>query len=68
MVKYLIKKEHFYFGKEPFLAFLTIKRTFSNIFISLLDRDFRVIITKTSGNFIFGNKKKKNLRKLLKKL
>ena len=58
-VTILIKKKHFYFGDPPFLAFLTVKRTYSNIFISLLDRYSRVIITKTSGNFNIGNNKKK---------
>jgi ribosomal protein S11 len=55
----LIIKQHFYFGSPPFLAFLTVKRTYSNVFISLLDRYSRVIITKTSGNFNLGNNKKK---------
>jgi ribosomal protein S11 len=59
MNKILLKKSHFFFGKLPYLAFLTIKRTYSNIFISLLDKHFSVIITKSSGISGISSKKKK---------
>jgi len=47
-------------------AYLLFNRTYSNIFITLLDAKQKIIITKTSGISKVGNnkKKKKNLRKL----
>jgi ribosomal protein S11 len=42
------------------MAYLFLKRTFSNIFLTLTDINKRVIVCKTSGNSgVLGTKRKK---------
>jgi len=49
--KYKIRKNHFFFGdKNNKIANLYIRRTFTNIFVTLCDLNNKVIICKTSGS------------------
>jgi len=47
----------FYFSRKK-SAFLVLNRSFSNIFITLLDLKKKVVICKTSGSCNVGNSKK----------
>lgn len=65
-------RRHFNFGKYH-RAFLYLRRTFSNIFLTLTDLRHRVIVCRTSGNSgVFGQKRKKrnalSLEKIVKSM
>ena len=58
----LLKVKNFYFGNnETIIGKLFIKRSYSNIFVTLTDLNNKVIICKTSGSSdkIFNKRKKK---------
>jgi len=56
----LLRKRHFIFNLNKMEdAYLLFNRTYSNIFITLLDAKQKIIITKTSGISKVGNNKKK---------
>jgi ribosomal protein S11 len=63
MVKFIAKKKNFFFGKKKNLkyAIIVFKRTHSNIFITLLDLNNKVIICKSSGISKVGDSKKKKI-------
>lgn len=46
----LIREPHFLLGKNKDTARIYLRRTFSNIFITLTDLKHRTIVCKTSGN------------------
>lgn len=56
------RKRHFYFGKEKDTGYLYLKRSASNIFLTLTDLKHKVIICKTSGSsgIVASKRKKKN--------
>jgi ribosomal protein S11 len=62
-MKSLQKKEHFFFGEnlESLSAILIYKRTHSNIFITLLDNNKKVVICKSSGIVKVGDNKKQKV-------
>ena len=61
----IIKKNHFIFNENNFSlknkAIFTFNESYSNIFITLLDLNKRVICTKSAGMANLGNSKKKKL-------
>jgi len=61
--KYKARKNHFFFGDiRKKIAKLYIRRTYTNIFITLCDLNDKVIICKTSGSSdVFRNKRRKRI-------
>lgn len=56
----LKKQSHFYLGRNGNTARIYLRRTFSNIFITLTDWHHRTIVCKTSGNSgVIGSKRRK---------
>jgi ribosomal protein S11 len=68
--KYKIKKnKNFFFGLENNIAKIYIKKTYSNIFVTLTDLNNKVIICKTSGSSdIYKNKRKKKISQAVEKI
>jgi ribosomal protein S11 len=58
--QFLHKKSHFFFGKYS-TGFLVFNKSRSNLFLTLLDFNKKVIIAKTSGSSKVGNSKRKKL-------
>jgi ribosomal protein S11 len=59
--KYKSRKRHFFFGKKK-IGKLYIRRTFTNIFLTLTDLKNKVVICKTSGTSnISENKRRKRI-------
>lgn len=50
----LKRKNHFFFGfrRDCKVARIYLKRTYTNIFITLTDLHSKVIVCKTSGNLV----------------
>jgi ribosomal protein S11 len=66
--KYRFKKDHFFFGNKKIIN-LYIKRTFTNIFITLCDLNNKVIICKTSGSSDnIKNKRRKRIAQAVEKI
>lgn len=55
----LVKKNHFFFGPNSAVGLLYMKKSNSNIFLTLTDLNHKVIVCKTSGLMIKGSKRKK---------
>jgi ribosomal protein S11 len=64
------KKNHFFFGNlKNKIANIYIKRSFTNIFITLCDLNNKVIICKTSGSSdSFTNKRRKRISQAVEKI
>src|SRR5882724_7217201 len=63
MINNLVFKKHFFFGnlknfKKKKVAILVVNRVNSNIFITLMDQNKKVIVCKSSGSCFVGKKKK----------
>lgn len=56
----VIKKDHFSFGNSDYMARLYLRRTYSNIFVTLVDRNYKPIVCITSGK---ASKELKSKRK-----
>jgi len=68
--KFKNKKNHFYFGslKEK-IAKIYIRRTFTNVFVTLCDLNNKVIICKTSGSTDkYTNKRRKRISQAVEKI
>jgi len=67
---YKIKKNKiFSFGLNQDMAKIYIKKTYTNIFITLTDMDNKVVICKTSGSSdIYKNKRKKKIAQAVEKI
>jgi len=62
--KVILKKDHFFFGNldnEPLKAIFIFSMTYSNIFLTLVDLNGKIISTKSTGFAKVGNSKKKKL-------
>jgi ribosomal protein S11 len=68
--KYRKKKNHFNLGKlNNRICYIYIRRTFSNIFITLCDLNKKVIICQTSGTSdIYENKRRKRIAQAVEKI
>jgi len=70
--KYKFKnlKNHFFFGNlKTKVANIYIRRTYTNIFITLCDMNNKVIICKTSGSSDnFSNKRRKRIAQAVEKI
>jgi len=63
---FLIRKEHFNFGETNTVGLLYLKRSFSNVFLTLTDLDNKVILCLTAGSSgITGSKRKKKVPQAL---
>jgi len=61
-MKKLKRQQHFYLGKLDNTARIYLRKTFSNIFVTLTDLHHRTIVCKTSGNSgIMGSKRRKKV-------
>jgi len=66
--KYRFRKDHFFFGNKKIIN-LYIKRTYTNIFITLCDLNDKVIICKTSGSSDnIKNKRRKRIAQAVEKI
>ena len=66
--KYRFRKDHFFFGNKKIIN-LYIKRTYTNIFITLCDLNNKVIICKTSGSSDnIKNKRRKRIAQAVEKI
>jgi len=68
--KFKNKKNHFFFGnlKEK-IANIYIRRTFTNVFITLCDLNNKVIVCKTSGSSDnYKNKRRKRISQAVEKI
>jgi ribosomal protein S11 len=66
--KFKIRKNHFFFGVKK-IAKLYIRRTYTNIFITLCDLNDKVIICKTSGSSDnIKNKRRKRIAQAVEKI
>lgn len=66
--KYNFKKDNFYLSKKR-VANIFIKRTYTNIFITLCDLNNKVIICKSSGSSDnFRNKRRKRIAQAVEKI
>jgi len=62
----LLKKKHFYFRRYRDMAYIVLKVTFSNVFLTMIDHNKKVIISKSAGSVHLGtSKRKKGHRRLL---
>jgi len=62
--KLILKKDHFFFnnkGNESLKAIFVFSMSYSNIFLTLLDLNGKIISTKSTGFAKVGNSKKKKL-------
>jgi ribosomal protein S11 len=68
--KYKIRKNHFFFGcLNKKVAKLYIRRTYTNIFITLCDLNNKVIVCKTSGSSDdIKNKRRKRIAQAVEKI
>lgn len=59
------KKSHFIFNRAFFSnekkAYFVLNKSFSNFFITLMDLNKKIIVTKSTGMAKIGNSKKKKL-------
>jgi len=68
--KYKKKKSHFFFGNyTKKVGKLYIRRTFTNVFITLTDLNDKVITCQTSGTSdIYDNKRRKRISQAVEKI
>jgi ribosomal protein S11 len=68
--KYKKKKTHFFFGNYvKKVGKLYIRRTFTNVFITLTDLNNKVIVCQTSGSSdIYENKRRKRISQAVEKI
>lgn len=65
--KFKVKKDHFFLHKN--IAKIYIKRSYTNIFITLCDLNNKVIICKSSGSSIeTKNKRRKKIAQTVEKI
>lgn len=65
----LKKNKNFFFGLKKNLAKIYIRKTYSNIFITLTDLRNKVVICKTSGSSdVFKNKRRKRIAQAVDKI
>lgn len=63
------KNKNFYFGLENKIANIYIRKTYTNIFITLTDLNNKVIICQTSGSSdIYTNKRRKRIAQAVEKI
>jgi len=66
--KYKFRKDHFFFGNKKVVN-LYIRRTYTNIFVTLCDINNKVIICKTSGSSDnIRNKRRKRIAQAVEKI
>jgi ribosomal protein S11 len=68
--KFKSRKSHFFFGKfKAKIAKIYIRRTYTNVFITLTDLNDKVVICKTSGSSEkFTNKRRKRIAQAVEKI
>lgn len=68
--KYKNWKDHFFFGNlKNKIGKIYIRRTYTNVFITLTDLNDKVIICKTSGSSdIYKNKRRKRIAQAVEKI